>query len=109
MQTQTDPWGNALSEDEAATLLTLAGLTGRPAGQVIRQVNRSRLAQAQFQIAVTLATGKWEWRDWLGRWKANPAKQQEELARYAASLVEDYEGTLWPAGVMVSRGREAHG
>jgi hypothetical protein len=89
-RTLTDPWGEALTADEATTVWQLAGLTGHPAGQIVRQVNRTLLAQARFQVAVMLATGEWNWLDGeTGQWSDGRAEQRERLHRYAAHLFED--------------------
>ena len=51
-------------------------------------MKRSDLAQAQFQVAVMLATGEWDYLDGVtGQWGSNPEKQAGYLRRYAARLV----------------------
>lgn len=76
------------SADEEATLWQLAGITGRPAGEIARIAQRSYLAQAQFHMVVMLATSEWEYLDGItGQWGSNPEKQASYLRRYAALLV----------------------
>lgn len=78
-----------MSADEAVTVRQLADMTGFPVRRIVRLINRTPLAQIRFAVAVTLATGEWDWLDGeTGQWSRDGTKQREKLHRYAASLTE---------------------
>ncbi|AYO86645.1 hypothetical protein [Methylobacterium brachiatum] len=81
--------GHHMSAEEAVTVRQLADLTGFPVRRIVRLINRTPLTQIRFAVAVTLATGEWDWLDGeTGQWSRDGTKQQEKLQRYAASLTE---------------------
>lgn len=79
-----------MTADEAETICQLADLTGRPLRRIVRLINRTPLAQIRFAVAVTLATGEWDWLDGeTGQWSRDGAKQRDKLRRYADTLSEE--------------------
>lgn len=74
-----------LDENEAATVRRMAELTGRPAGQIVRELVRSNPA---FPMTVSLATAEFDYLDGeTGLWSTNRKKQDRQLHSYAASLL----------------------
>ncbi len=79
-----------MTADEAETVRQLAQLTGRSIFDVYRAATRTPRHAVLFAAAVELATGEWDWLDGeTGEWRADPAKQQAKLLRYADLLTED--------------------